>query len=164
MIFERLFEKLHGRGIRFVVVGGVALVLHGVVRLTFDLDLAVGLDQKNLSEYLKLMKKLNMVARAPVDPQQLLDPGILEEWKSEKGMKVFTFYNPKAPGDEIDMFIEEIIPFEDLYRDSVEFIIGKTPVKVASIEHLKEMKRKAGRPQDLADIESLSELEKLNER
>jgi len=43
MFYEELFEKLNMSGVDYVVVGGVALVLHGVVRLTADLDLMVHL-------------------------------------------------------------------------------------------------------------------------
>jgi hypothetical protein len=160
---EKVFKFLHDRDIKFVVVGGVALVLHGVVRLTFDLDLAISLDRSNLSAFLDVMKKLGMLPRVPVDPQDLLNPEVVESWKTEKGMKVFTFIRPDHPGDDIDMFIEDIIPFDDLYKDAVEFIIGRVPVKVVSIPHLKRMKQIAGRPQDLADLDSLSELERIGE-
>jgi hypothetical protein len=141
----------------------VAIVLHGVVRLTFDLDLAISLDRSNLSAFLDIMKKMGMVPRVPVDPQDLLNPEVLETWKSGKGMKVFTFTKPNHPGDDIDIFVEDIIPFDELYKDAMEFIIGSVPVKVVSIPHLKRMKQIAGRPQDLADLDSLAELERIDE-
>jgi hypothetical protein len=164
MVFtEKVFKILHDGNIKFVVVGGVALVLHGVVRLTFDLDLAISLDRSNLSAFLDIMKKLGMVPRVPVDPHNLLDPVVVESWKTEKGMKVFTFIRPDHPGDDIDMFIEDIIPFDELYKEAVEFNICMVPVKVVSLPHLKRMKQIAGRPQDLADLDSISELERISE-
>jgi hypothetical protein len=42
-LFEPIIEQLNNNGVRYVVVGGVAVVLHGYARLTADLDLAVDL-------------------------------------------------------------------------------------------------------------------------
>ncbi|MBW1973727.1 MAG: hypothetical protein JRI44_12950, partial [Deltaproteobacteria bacterium] len=45
---EEIFEKLNKEGVKYVIVGGVALVLHGVVRLTADLDLMLEMSEENL--------------------------------------------------------------------------------------------------------------------
>jgi predicted nucleotidyltransferase len=160
---ERVFKELRDNEVRYVVVGGVALLLHGVVRLTLDLDLAVLLERDNLTSFLGVMEKLGMRPRVPVPPSDILDPDKVAEWKSEKNMKAFTFLNPREPGDEIDLLIEEIIPFDEIMKDAVTFSISGVPVKVVSIEHLKKMKSISGRAQDLADLESLAELEKIRD-
>ena len=56
MIYERIFEALNRKEVRYLVVGGVAMVLYGYGRLTVDLDLLVDLDSDNLD---KLVKALN---------------------------------------------------------------------------------------------------------
>lgn len=48
MFYEKVFRILSEKGVRYAVMGGVALVLHGVVRFTADLDLIVDLDKKIL--------------------------------------------------------------------------------------------------------------------
>ena len=46
--FEKLLVLLAEAGVRFVVVGGVAVTLHGYVRLTEDVDLLVDDEESNL--------------------------------------------------------------------------------------------------------------------
>ena len=58
MYYQEVFSALAEKKIRYVVVGGVALVLHGVVRLTADLDLMVALDYANLGKFLAVMAEL----------------------------------------------------------------------------------------------------------
>ncbi|HIE32693.1 MAG TPA: hypothetical protein EYP81_01410 [Thermodesulfobacteriaceae bacterium] len=52
MFYEEVFRKLNQKGVRYAVTGGIALVLHGVVRLTADLDLIVELSPENLRRFL----------------------------------------------------------------------------------------------------------------
>lgn len=49
MIYEEIFRALNANKVKYVVVGGIALVLHGVVRLTADLDLIVRLVRQKIS-------------------------------------------------------------------------------------------------------------------
>ncbi len=46
VFYEEVFRKLSDREVKYAVAGGVALVLHGVVRLTADLDLIVELSTR----------------------------------------------------------------------------------------------------------------------
>ena len=54
--YEEIFRLLDTGKIRYMVVGGVAVVLHGFLRATADLDLMVALESKNLKRFLALMK------------------------------------------------------------------------------------------------------------
>lgn len=164
MFYENVFRTLSIHRVRYVVVGGVALVLHGVVRFTVDLDLAVSLDRENLGSFLSAMHTLGFTPRAPVDVRELMNPAIRERWKQEKGMKVFTFVHPTSQLQQIDVFIDEPVPFEDLWRDAQVFDLFGVQVYVVSRSDLKRLKFKAGRAQDLADVASLDDLERLDER
>jgi predicted nucleotidyltransferase len=64
----------------------------------------------------------------------------------------------------VDVFATEPIPFEQLWQSADEMVIGGTPVRIASVEHLVAMKRAAGRPQDLRDVAELELLEQDHER
>lgn len=159
MYYERVFRSLEARGVRYAVAGGVALVLHGVVRFTADLDLLVDLDRKNLESFLRVMQELGYRPRNPVDAAELLDPSKRQEWKREKSMQVFSFVDPAQPMSLIDVFLEEPIPFAEINAGIVRMSAKGTTIPVVSVEHLKRLKRLAGRPQDLADIEAIESLE-----
>ena len=54
--------------------GGVAAVLHGVERMTMDIDLSLDLDRSNLEKFISVMKNMNLKPRVPVPPESILDP------------------------------------------------------------------------------------------
>lgn len=58
MYYENIFKALEQRNIQYAVAGGVALVLHGVVRFTVDLDLIVDLERENLMRFILAMNEL----------------------------------------------------------------------------------------------------------
>jgi len=53
LYYENVFRVLQKNNIRYAVAGGVALVLHGVVRFTADVDLIVDLEQENLRRFVR---------------------------------------------------------------------------------------------------------------
>ncbi len=57
---------------------------------------------------------------------------------------------PERPGE-----LNPIVPFPELWRDSLVVSLLGASVRIASIPHLIQMKQLAGRTQDLADIEVL---------
>ena len=112
MFYEDVFRKLDEEAVRYVVIGGVALVLYGVIRLTADLDLFVGMGGSNLKKFLKAMKDLGYKPKMPVIPEDFANPEKRREWKQQKGMKVFSFYHPAQPMKLIDSFVIEAIHVE----------------------------------------------------
>ena len=71
MYYENVFRALQKNNIRYAVAGGVAVVLHGVVRFTAHLDLIADLEQENLGRFLQAMTGLGYRPRDPVqaDPE-----------------------------------------------------------------------------------------------
>jgi len=163
MFYEKIFRKLAEKKIKYAVTGGVALVLHGIARFTADLDLIVELNENNLKKLIEAIKELGFKPRVPVSLEDLVNPEIRTQWISEKNMIVFTFYNPQQELEEIDIFVKEIIPFEEIERELQWIKYKDISIPVISINHLKKLKSLSGRPQDLADIEALQILEKLKE-
>jgi predicted nucleotidyltransferase len=70
-------------------------------------------------------------------------------------MKALNFYNETLPVGEIDLILDSPIEFEELQKKSVKIELGEDRVPVVSILDLIELKLKAGRKQDLADVEHL---------
>lgn len=159
MLYEELFRGLAAAGIRYVVVGGVALVLHGVVRFTADLDL-LALDPENLEPFLAAVEDLGYKPKLPLRAKAFADPQMRAEWKEMRGMQVFTFYHPQRPVELVDVFIDEPIDFAAVERDKRIFTARGVEIPAISISHLKQLKTLSGRPQDLADIQALEDLER----
>jgi hypothetical protein len=160
MLFEEIFRELNRRKIDYVVVGGVAVVMHGVVRLTADLDLMVHLDEKNLTRFVEVMNELGYRPKVPVKAESFIDPENRKSWIEEKNMKVFSFYHPKKGIMLIDIFINEPVPYNKIRKAAVKMKIGNLLIPTVSIENLIKLKEISGRLQDIADIEALKRLGK----
>lgn len=158
MFYQRLFSALNEAGIQYLVAGGVAVVLHGAVRMTADLDLAIALDEKNVRGFLQLLKKEGYRPKIPVALEDFSDPQKRQTWKREKGMRVFSLYHPQRPEELIDVFIEDPLPFYKAYDRKKTVRAGDVAVSLFSIEDLIQMKKMSNRPQDKADIQALRQL------
>lgn len=161
-LFEPVFRALDATGARFVVVGGVAVVLQGHARLTADLDLVIDLEPEPCRRAVSALVDLGLHPRAPVQAIQFADPERRRQWTEEKGMEVFSLYDPSNPLLTVDLFARSPIPFGDLWQQADVMRIGEVDVRVASVPHLIAMKRRVGRAQDREDIARLEEI--LRER
>ncbi len=155
---ERVFAALDEADVRFVLVGGVAVVAHGFARLTVDVDVVIDLADEVASRAMTALTGLGLEPRLPVLAQQFADGSVRRSWIADKGMRVFTMLDPNDPVFELDVFVESPLPFEDLVRDAKSVVVAGRPVRIASIDHLIAMKRKAGRSKDLDDIAELEQL------
>lgn len=162
-LFEPVFSALEAAGVRYVVVGGLAVVLHGHPRLTADVDIVLDLAPEAARRAMEALAYLGLKARAPVDLRDFSDPRRREAWIAEKGMKVFSLYSPANPLLSLDLFVRDPIPFEELWARSEKIDLGRASVRIASIDDLIEMKRAAGRQRDLSDIEALEALKAARE-
>ncbi len=154
-IFEKIFRNLNKEKVSYIVVGGVAVNLHGYIRFTGDLDLLVLLNEKNIQKMDKVMKKLKYFPRLPVSIYELGNQAKVNKWLKEKNLKAFTFMPPKNNPLEIDIIIEESLKFDAIAKNRVLKKISNVTIPVVSIVDLLKMKRRAGRANDLQDIEAL---------
>jgi hypothetical protein len=159
--FLPVFKALDKEGLRCVTVGGIATVLNGYPRLTGDIDLVLDLsDSQNCKNVLLELQKLGMRPRAPVDILDFSDPAKRNAWREEKGMVVFTLSSPSLPLIEVDLFVNDHIPFKQLWDNSRLISVEDVKIRVASIDDLIALKRLANRPRDQDDIENLLLIQK----
>jgi hypothetical protein len=123
--------------------------------MTADIDLVVDLNPEAAELAIETLTKMGFRPRVPVDPKAFADPAQRAQWIQERGMMVFNLYDPSDPLRSVDLFVENLIPFEELWSRSKLIDLPPVEVRVASIDDLISMKKTAGRPQDLADIEAL---------
>jgi hypothetical protein len=153
--FIGLFSMLAAAKVRFVLVGGLALVLHGLDRLTADVDLVIDLSAESAQAAVQALTVAGYRPLAPVDPIALADPEQRREWQTVRNMQVFSFWDSSNTRPTIDIMLSPEVPFQELWAAASVMNLGGHQVRVASIEHLIRMKAAAGRPHDLADIERL---------
>ena len=156
--YQTIFKKLNQQKIDYLVVGGLAVNFHGIPRMTYDLDLMILLEPKNILGIVAFLSKLGYRPRVPVDPKELADGEKRNSWVKEKNMKAFTFCSDKHPLGEIDLLIDSPIPYHLLKERAIFIEIQGEPIPVVSIPDLIRLKRKTGRKQDLSDVQLLKKV------
>lgn len=158
--FLRIISLINESALRYVVVGGVSAVLHGNNRFTSDLDLVVELESDRLLVALEKLKSLGFQAKNPVDILDLAKVEKRSEWIEQKGALVLNLYRPEDKYFTVDIFLRYPFPFEEMYADAKLISVWNTPVRICSVDHLIAMKKRAGRPQDLLDIEAIETVQR----
>lgn len=158
MFYEDVLLSLVETGCRFLIAGGVAVNLHGIPRMTQDLDLVVDLDPENVLGLVETLLRLGYRPRAPVDPRGLADPAQREAWIRDKGLKALSFHHPAQPFLVVDVLLDVPVEYSGAVAHAVTADLGSMSVQLVSIDDLIRMKTAANRPQDRSDIEHLERL------
>ena len=162
MNFLDVLNTLTEDGVEFVIVGGVAARLHGSTRLTHDLDIVPKLDELSWKRLIQSIWSLNTRPRIPESKERIENVENVRSWMIEKHMLALSFRSPSGDA-EIDLLVSESDNFDGLKARSVQIQIGERTFYIASIDDLIAMKRKAGRPQDLLDIQMLEKIKQQAE-
>ncbi|NNE19878.1 MAG: hypothetical protein HKN10_15510 [Myxococcales bacterium] len=151
-----IFRALDDAEVRYLVVGGVAVVLHGYPRFTADLDLVLELTASNASAGIAALQTLGYRPRAPVRAEDFADEDIRASWRKEKGLTVFSLWSPSYPATEVDLFVEEPFDFGEAWSGRLDAVLDDaTTVHVVGIDDLRALKAHVGRPKDVEDIAQL---------
>jgi len=156
--YEDVFRALASHKARYLVAGGVAVNLHGVPRMTVDLDLLVDLSPANARRVVGALSSIGFEPRVPVPFVDFAEAAKRDAWIREKGMMVFSAHHPKRPWEIVDLFVDPPVEFSAAWRRRKRVSIGGVTVPIVSIQDLMAMKRKAAREQDLSDLEALEKL------
>ncbi|MGP0103566.1 MAG: hypothetical protein ACLPUT_18335 [Solirubrobacteraceae bacterium] len=154
-----LLRALHERGIEHIVVGGFAVNAHGFIRVTKDLDIVPSPARENLEKLAAMLRDLDA---------EILDAGDFEDEEmpadptNADGLEMGGNFCLLTDIGRLDvMQWLSGVETDDLYGefdpDAIEGNLDGIPVRVCSLEHLRAMKRAAGRPQDLEDLRRLGE-------
>lgn len=137
-----LFDRLERNNVPYVVVSGVAVVLHGHVRPVVDLDIVIAATPHESHRAMQTLTEAGFVPSIPL-PLSMVT--------------VLRMFDPKQR--EVDVFVRYHIPFNELWASSEQKLVRKSVVRIMSMEHLLRAKRITGRPHDLRDIEGLLALQ-----
>lgn len=142
--FARILEDLNEAEVRYVLIGGIALIRHGVVRATRDIDAVFDPDPENVSRIQSLASKWG--ATRP-DGSPIPDDGIA----SDRSIHLAT------PLGDLDLVSENVagFTFEKLLARAETRKVDGVPAPICSLADLVAMKRAVGRERDLADLADL---------
>jgi predicted nucleotidyltransferase len=155
---EGVLEALNRARVRYLVVGGVAVVLHGYLRTTADLDLVIQLERENILRAIDALAGLGYRSRLPVDPASLADAETRRQWIQDKNLMVFSMWSAAHAGLEVDIFVEEPFDFDQVYSRALRVPLERIEITVVALDDLLTLKRKAGRPLDQQDVAALESL------
>lgn len=158
MKIAELLQSLADAQVQYVLVGGLAVQLHGFLRATFDIDLVLAMNDANLARFIQVAKDYGLKPGIPVPIESLRNADQIEQWHREKGMLAFSLREPQTGGGVVDVIVRPDVAFDKLMANAVEGKLFGRRIWVASIEDLLAMKRIANRPKDRLDIEALEKV------
>jgi len=157
MFYLDLLSALNRR-VDYVLIGGLAISLHGIERATMDIDVTVAMTTENLSSLVEMARELGMTPVLPVALDTLSDLDQLAQWHRERNLEAFALRAPGLSGVTLNVLLYPPVDYAHMRNRAVTFQAGNVPVVVASIDDLIALKQAVGRPIDLADIEHLKRL------
>lgn len=162
MFFERIFSEFQKRRIKYVVIGGVAVNLHGFQRATGDLDIVISYDKTNIKKLILMIKDLGLRPRISVSMDDLADADKRREWALEKNMKVFSVYNPRDVLECVDIMLDDYANFDEIYKRRKILSAGNLKISIIALDQLIKMKKEVGRERDKIDMAALQSIRKMN--
>ncbi len=158
MFYLDLFRELDNSGVRYLLVGGLAMSLHGVPRTTMDVDIVIAMDDENVDAFISAASCLELSPIMPIPLADLKDKDKRESWFKDKNMIVFALRSPDPSAPTIDVLVAPIIDLDTALDRAKRINIEGITIRLASIEDMIELKKEAGRLQDISDIEILEKL------
>lgn len=150
---ERIFSVLAEHRVDYVVVGGVAVQVHGHVRMTNDLDLIPAPGRANLERLASALRALNARVLNPESESLEIDASMLPR---------ATLWQLSTELGDIDVLHDApgAAAFDELRARALVIALGPNKIPIAGRDDLIRMKRASGRPIDLEDIAALTEAER----
>ena len=155
---EELLRSLGDAGLRYVVIGGLAVNAYGVIRATKDLDICPAPDEDNLARLASLLRQLDavQVGMEDFDEHELpFDPTSVDDLAQGGNFRLIT----RLGALDVMQWISGIDAdhaYASLAAEMLLVELAGVRVPICSLAHLRAMKRAAGRPQDLQDLADLA--------
>lgn len=162
--FDAVVRVLNEAGVRFIVVGGLAVIAHGYLRSTKDIDIVIKLTPDHVRNAFAALASIDYHPAVPITAEQFADERMRENWRKEKAMLVLKMWSDRHRETPLDIFVYEPFNFDAEYeRALVLDETGGVGARFVAIPALISMKMEASREHDLIDVEFLRKIEKLGE-
>jgi hypothetical protein len=155
---EGMLRRLTEAGVDFVVIGGIAMLLHGSARLTRDLDIVFAPDDGNLEALGGVLVGLKAQLREITD-----DVPFVPDSQTLRDVQLLTL-DTAAGWLDVHRDVDGAPRYDVLRRHAERMELGGFSVLVASPDDMIAMKLAAGRPVDLFDVDELQAIKRLRRR
>ena len=152
MFLYEVVRALAAHRVKYALVGGYAVALHGAVRGTVDVDIVIALSRAAYERAERALEEIGLESRLPVTAAEVF--AFRQEYIAKRNMRAWSFHNPRNPLEVVDILISEDA---NRFRAVTKRAHGVN-VRIAAIPDLIAMKKKSARPQDLEDIKALEKL------
>lgn len=139
--FSRLLQSLNAEGIPYLIIGGYAVIVHGYVRATNDLDIWIEADERHAEPLGRALRTIGV--RVPLVE-------LMRNLRENAGLRL------GGADNRIDLLFRVAgVDFVSSYARRVEVEVDGVALPFIGLADLRASKRAAGRLQDLADLENL---------
>ena len=141
--FKEFIQLLNDNQVKYLVIGGYAVAVHGHPRYTKDIDIWIEISEENAQKLVTALtqfgfESLGLTSEDFQTPHQIIQLGY--------------------PPNRIDLITNpDGIDFQTCYDSKIEVTLNDVPVKFINLDNLKKNKLASGRLQDLADLEKLQD-------
>jgi len=141
--FREFIQLLNDNQVKYLVIGGYAVAVHGHPRYTKDIDIWIEISEENAQKLVTALtqfgfESLGLTSEDFQTPNQIIQLGY--------------------PPNRIDLITNpDGIDFQTCYDSKIEVTLNDIPVKFINLDNLKKNKLASGRLQDLADLEKLQD-------
>lgn len=141
----QILREFEREGVRYVLVGSMAMAAHGLVRATRDMDFFVSPDAENVE---RLKRALKVVFAGDPNLDQISAEDLGGDYPAVE-------YVPPHGAYSLDILarLGEAFRYEEL--ETAEIVVDGVPIRVATPRMLYRMKRDTVRPQDRMDAEAI---------
>ncbi len=150
---ERVCAALNLAKVDYVIVGGYAVALHGAIRGTLDIDIALCWTRADLENTESALKQIGLVSRLPICAFDVFN--YRDEYIQNRNLVAWNFHNPDDPSEQVDI----IITFDAKGKKTSIKQVAKVCIPLLNIGDLMAMKKACGRPQDVEDVNALEKLQ-----
>jgi len=128
------------------------VALHGAVRGTVDIDLALAWNRKTLVAGQKALHEVGLVSRLPLTADDIFD--FRKEYIENRNLIAWNFYNPNDLSEQVDI----VITYDLKGKRTKRIQLRNGSVQILDLKELIKMKRKSARAQDIEDVLALETL------
>lgn len=145
----KVAKALKEHKVRYCLVGGFAVALHGAIRGTIDIDAIIEHSLEQFKRCEKALQSIGLVSKLPVSANEVFQ--FRKEYIKKRNLIAWSFSNPRNPLEVVDIIITTD---RNKVKSNPISVFGNL-IELISLPDLIQMKEKSGRPQDKEDVKAL---------